>query len=156
MTRSYDYKRTNLPCAGNMQNTVNGRQAETQPPQKIETFNQDIFQWNLLLEHPLWSKHMKLSALHTELVSNWSASQPAVQRGKVINLQSHKSKTTSLQLSLSFGFQAPLFPLRIIRDFGGNCLQIYWTRFGILMTLRKRYFLKKIKCNVNPVIGKYT
>ena len=50
---------------------------------------------------------MKLSALHTELVSNRSASQPAVQRGKVINLQSHKTKTTSLQLSLSFGLQAP-------------------------------------------------
>ena len=65
---------------------------------------------------------MKLSALHTELVSNWSASQPAVQRGKVINLQSHKSKTTSLQLSLSFGFQAPFISPE---DYQGHWGQLF-------------------------------
>ena len=77
---------------------------------------------------------MKLSALHTELLSNGSALQPAVQHGKVINLQSRKSKTTSLQLSLSFGFQAPLFPLRI-----------YWTGFlEVWWHWEKDIFSKKI------------
>ena len=100
---------------------------------------------------------MKLSALHTELVSNWSASQPAVQRGKVINLQSHKSKTTSLQLSLSFGLQAPFISPE---DYQGHWGQLfadtYLTGFGILTTLIKIYFLKKFKCNIDPVIGNYT
>ena len=78
-------------------------------------------------------------------MSNRSASQAAVQRGKVINLQSHKSKTTSLQLSLSFGFQAPFISPE---DYQGRWGQLFadilnWV-FGILMTLRKRYFLKKL------------